>query len=71
LRQGLETVSALPVGKGYAQLSAGIYKPWGEDWNAFGRLEAGYHVLDPVALFAYGQVDRWGAHAGAGLRFKF
>lgn len=68
---GLDRVAALPVGRGYASLTAGV------DATGYAlRGEVGWRPRHNVDLFAFGEVaQRWGrpveAMAGVGARLRF
>lgn len=65
---GLKRILAdVPLKAGYAEAIAG----WSGATGAFGRLEAGAHVLPGVSAFAYGQVDRGGPGVGIGARYEW
>lgn len=63
---GLNRVSALPVGRGFVEGTIG-WTP--KIWHA--RLEAGYHPIEPLALFGFVEAGTSGPMAGAGVRYLF
>jgi len=68
---GLNRVAALPVGRGYASLTAAVDLT---GWVARG--EVGWRPRANVDLFAFGEVSQtWGrpvaAMAGVGARLRF
>lgn len=64
-------MSKLVPGTGFAELTAGVDKPWAGDLNAFVRGELGWHPKDNLEAFAFGQADLHGAQAGIGARVSF
>ena len=65
---GLDRAMLLPTGKGYVEASAGATHAAG----LYGRLEAGYRPIAPLAAFGFGQVDQQnGWQVGAGARLTF
>ena len=59
---------ALPVGRGYVEAQLGVAQAHG----VYAQVEAGYRLLDPLAVFGFG---RWVPHgesmAGVGARVVF
>ena len=71
VRSGLERAKLLPVGAGYAELTAGLANPWGGDLNAYVRAELGWHPTDTLTAFGFAQADRAGVQAGIGARLTW
>ncbi len=71
LRTGLDRATLLPIGTGFAQLSAGMVKPWGGTLDAFVRAELGARPLANLSAFAFAEANRFGAQAGVGARVTF
>lgn len=71
VRAGLDRAASLVPGSGYAELTAGVVKPWESGLNAFVRAEIGWHPAENVSLFAFGEADVHGAQAGVGSRITF
>lgn len=68
LRDGLNFTQAdTPAKAGYVEALA----TWSSLGGAAGRLEAGLHILPPLSIFAYGQVDETGPSVGAGAKWSF
>jgi hypothetical protein len=67
LSEGLDRALELDVGRGYLDAMLGVSITDGP----FARAEAGWHPLDPLALFAYGQWTPDGSSAGVGARVVF
>jgi hypothetical protein len=69
LRGGLDRVAnSVPVGHGYVEALAGMSASDG----AFARVEAGYHPLANLSLFADAEDSQArGAVAGVGARWSF
>lgn len=68
---GLDRVAALPVGRGYASVTAAV-----DVAGAVLRGEVGWHPRANVDVFGFGEVaGRWGqpvtAMAGIGARLRF
>lgn len=60
--------SDVPVHEGYAKLLGGFDSTLG----GFARGEVGVHVLQPLSVFGFGQVDQKnGGSAGLGARLTF
>ena len=68
MRSGLERVALLPVGTGYAEITAGVAHSWQAGLDAFVRGEIGIKPRENVDLFGFAQADRAGAQAGVGAR---
>lgn len=79
VRQGLDRVDLLPVGRGYAELSAGVRGTPGGDVLGYARGEVGYRPTSALSLFGFGEADvtlggrllppSW--MAGIGARYSF
>lgn len=67
----MDRVGKLFPGTGFAELTAGITKPWDGALNAAVRAEVGFKPRDNVDLFGFGQADLRGAQAGVGARITF
>lgn len=73
--QGLDRVSLLPVGGGFASLSAGVAGV-GRGVSGFGQTEVGYRPAAGVDLYGYGKVSVPltlvpSYEAGVGLRARW
>lgn len=60
-------LSDTPVRTGYLELQGG----WSAQQGAYARAEAAYLPYQNLALFGFGQLDKMGAQAGAGVRLTF
>lgn len=67
MRAGLDRALELPLGRGAVEAIVGASAREG----AFARLQALYRPWERVGAFGYGQVDRDGWQAGAGVRVTF
>lgn len=67
MRSGLSYALRRPVGTGYVDFSLGVSQLTG----VYGRAEAGYHWIQNVSAFGYGQIDKTGPSAGLGVRVTF
>lgn len=68
VRAGLDRVfSDVPARHGFFELQGGYSTTLGP----YARAEAGYRVLEDLAAFGFGEVNRAGAVAGAGIRWQF
>jgi hypothetical protein len=68
VRDGLGRALGMPVGKGYADLTAGI----AQDAGMYVRGELGWHPIPDLAAFAFGEASTtapW--DAGVGIRYTF
>lgn len=59
--------SDVPTGHGYFELQAGASTSAGP----YARAEAGYRPLEDLAAFGFGEVNKDGGVAGAGVRWRF
>ena len=71
VRSGLDRARLLPVGTGYAELTAGLAQSWGGGLDAYVRGELGWHPADGLTAFGFAQADRVGVQAGLGARINF
>jgi len=62
--EGLSRTMLLPTRTAYVETSVGATQAAG----AYARAEVGLRPVEPVGLFGFGQVDRFGWQAGAGAR---
>lgn len=71
MSDGLARVALLPVGGGYFSATAGVVSS-PDVAGAFGRIEGGWHPLQPLTLFGYGQATALptgvSSEAGVGAR---
>lgn len=68
---GLDKVGMLAPGRGFAEITAGVAKPWQGELDAYVRAELGFRPRDWLDLFGFGQADLRGVQAGAGARLRF
>lgn len=68
---GLDRAGLLPTGTGYAELTAGVAKPWQGDLDAYVRGELGWHPTDSLSAFAFAEGGLRGVQAGVGARVTF
>ncbi len=71
MRAGLDRAATLVPGTGYAELTAGVARPWGEGLEAYARIEAGWRPLTNLSAFAFGEATLQGASAGIGARLTW
>lgn len=79
VRQGLDRVDLLPVGRGYAELTAGVRGLPEGDVLGYARGELGYRPTSALSVFGFAEADLTlggrlqppGWMAGVGLRYSF
>ena len=71
MRAGLDRASKLLPGTGYAELTAGLVKPWAEGLGGYVRGELGMHLNQGLSAFAFAEATLQGGQAGVGARLSW
>ena len=69
--EGLGRVSLAPGLGGYAEATAGLFRPWGGHLSGFVRGEIGWKPVDNISFFGFSQADGVGVQTGVGARLQF
>ncbi len=71
VKSGLDRVQELIKGGGFAELTAGVVKPYDGELDGFVRGEVGYKPTDTTSFFGFVEATLKQAQAGLGFRKDF